>query len=261
MKQKAFTLIELLVVIAIIGVIASIVLVNLSGSRDKARIAGGYQFGQSINHALGAYAVGVWSFDRYGDLITDLSGYGNHCTLVGSPAPTEAEGIIGKALRFNGNNRANCGGDPVVNPDQFTYTAWIYLEKDTTGGLKAGFMHSQQYSRNFNVYNKLLTFESNGPEIIQGQTTIKKYAWHHAAFTYDGTIGTLYLDGKMEKSEAITLGSDTGGVEIGMASCHGFNHNFIGIIDEVRVFGAVLTAGEIQKYYAEGLEEHKLVKE
>ncbi len=56
-RASGFTLIELLVVIAIIGVLASIVIVNLGGSRAKARDAKRVSDLRQIKYALEVYSA------------------------------------------------------------------------------------------------------------------------------------------------------------------------------------------------------------
>ncbi|MBZ9569463.1 prepilin-type N-terminal cleavage/methylation domain-containing protein [Patescibacteria group bacterium] len=99
-EQKSFTLIELMVVIAILGLLASIILVSLSGVKERARIAKILVFSQSVHHLLGADVVGMWSFETIepGNKVLDASGYENHGTVVGA---TLTKGVIGNALSFN----------------------------------------------------------------------------------------------------------------------------------------------------------------
>ena len=105
-KQKAFTLIELLVVLAVIGLLASIVLVSLKGTRERARIANALQFSAQVHHALGAYASGVWDFNEGSGATTrDSSSNGNDGIIYGAGYWTdETPSNENYALSFDGDD-------------------------------------------------------------------------------------------------------------------------------------------------------------
>ena len=274
-----FTLIELLVVIAIIGVISSIVLVNLSGTREKAKIARGLSFSQSVNHALGAYAVGIWRFDEgVGAIAYDSSGYGNNGNIIGA---IFTKGILGSALVFDGSN--DYVDTPYIQSNVTAYTIEVWVKTTDAGNMKV-FVQDRGSGAGKSLTLGIGTtggghggpgkvgFEVDSDSIdigISSVQTINDGNWHHVVGVWSAPVGIsispsqfkIYIDGIETSVTTGSVGSVSspltglGGTKI--ARHDAWNTWFNGTIDEVRIYNSALTAGQIQKHYAQGLEKHK----
>ncbi|MFA5232680.1 MAG: LamG-like jellyroll fold domain-containing protein [Candidatus Paceibacterota bacterium] len=152
MEQKSFTLIEILVVIVIIGIISAFIIVSMAGVSDKARIAKGQAFSNSLRNSLLLDLVSEWTFDTgttsSGELATsedlkDVWGSAN-----GSPygsAITIRDGsncVKGKCIDLDPIDSSTLSRiDSITmsnkNNLSFTISSWVYFRdgKRWNGGV------------------------------------------------------------------------------------------------------------------------------
>ena len=269
-SKKSFTLIELLVVIAIIGLLSSVVLVSMRGTRERARIAKGLEFSQSVQNTLGAYAVGWWRFDAIeGNQIIDGSGYGNHCTVNGATLVSGLE-QLGNALEFAGpvacaaGDNLDCGDDEsLALVDEITIEAWVKRSSDADGVILEKFAVVGGYGIRVLAGGNFRFYIVPGQTNLDSISTVDVQKWYHLAATFNNALASdemkIYINGKLENqiSRAANLGITNQLFAIGSTNDGAGCVHFNGLIDEVRIYERALSAAEIEKHYAEGLKEHK----
>lgn len=109
-RKRAFTLIELLIVIAIIGILATLIFVNVNTARKKARDAKRMADLKNLQTALEMYAQENGSYPTTGSAwVQSTSGDPNHYivgvapTYVGSLPVAPLNGTVGYYYAYNGN--------------------------------------------------------------------------------------------------------------------------------------------------------------
>jgi prepilin-type N-terminal cleavage/methylation domain-containing protein len=272
-KTDSFTLIELLTVIAVIGLLSSIVLVSIKSAREDAVLKKTMAFSASIQHALGSSAIGTWSFE---DNLNDSSGNGNTGTWVGAGSPPYVEGIINKALQFNGFNYVRVINVPNnktgavtlefwVYPDNFDNRQYLILNYSTIGMTPVKYYC---YLISPKTIACLMHANDGSTASFVSDNILETKKWFHIVLTYDGkntNSAKMFINSRELAPVSNNLSSVVYGGEqlfIGVYNITGFpTYLFKGLIDEVRIYDSYITLSEVQKHYAEGFLKRGLTKE
>jgi len=216
----------------------------------------------SLNKGL----VGHWPMDgaHYNDdptsyRVDDISGYSNHGTNSGATLTTDRYGQSNGAMSFVSSEGdyvsvANSSSMPFINTNPWSVGGWVrmtgsnsyypFISKGTFTGV---------YYKGFTIHGVNGRIEG-GDDIGNSfdQTNIfgkdlRDSMWHYIFITYDGFIFRGYLDSVAKNTLAWTYGIGDFSTTIKIGDF--WSTNFLGSIQDVRIYNRALSTDEITRLY------------
>ena len=209
--------------------------------------------------------VAVWLFEEGGGkVVRDASGNGHDGEIIGNL--NSVRGKFGKALDFPGDGSAYIVVDSTkkLELETLSIEAWVKVASST--GKWQGIVCKQKAgctNRNYGIWVNVnlsvlhAQIGANGGCAfnMNGTTEITDNVWHHLAFTFDGKVGKVYVDGVLEseKDNTNTFQSDDP-ITIGVPNI-GNVGGLLGTIDEIRISNVARTEKEINEMKDVGLAQ------
>ena len=206
----------------------------------------------------GAYAdideglIGWWMLDEgTGTNVADSSGAGHH-GFFAEGTPGWVPGVYGKALEFDGDNKVEIPDHEDFHlTNAISMALWMQPEADQPNWAKpfikqrsGEYPYALQYNSDQELYAVV-----NASTVIRTSPRIPNFPgeWAHICFTYDGNVLIMYKDG--DEAGRVNGEGDLqqNDLSLSIGGRLDSGQNFIGIIDDVRLFNRVLTAEEIQQ--------------
>jgi hypothetical protein len=180
---------------------------------------------------------------------TGLNGtLGGSATWIASPIQWGAN-----ALNFNGANAVMTipHNTSLDISSAITLEAWVYATQNS--GVQDVISKSSNSANNGYIFPRTddgwahTVFYLN----VGGWHTLSVAypslnAWHHLAATYDGATMSVYIDGVLAASQALTGAISTNTNALAIGDQLGYSEYFAGSVDEARVWNIARTQAQIQ---------------
>jgi PKD repeat protein len=199
--------------------------------------------------------LGWWKLDESnGETVAGDSSLNGNTGTVSGPSWNWTDGLFESALYFGSYDQVAVSNSASLNPAQaITLSAWVNADNwfNYPRILEKG-KSNNQYGLFVNPSGQLvfvLYGVTNGTVIA---TPPSEGAWHHIAGTYDGSAISLYIDAQIVTQQTaggqIPITADPLAIGFRPAGNNVYDY-FQGIIDDVRIYGRGLSAGEITQLY------------
>lgn len=255
--RTAFTLIELLVVIAIIGILSGLIVVTMGGVTQKANITKTLVFSNSLRNSLMLNIIGEWKFDELTTAATNGSSVedswkDHNGSLVTNDTGVKLEinnCISGKCLSFDGDadyvSLPNLG---IGSNGTASIAGWFYFKETAKGrGTSMRLYSSFLYQHPLNNF----IYFGSVPDYFTPPEFLNKWTFLVLTYSGDTTTSKLYIDGisKTPKFQGTDRTISAFSNVISGTGAASFN----GLIDEIRIYDAVMSSFQVREQYYAGL--------
>ncbi|HEY4183700.1 MAG TPA: LamG-like jellyroll fold domain-containing protein [Polyangia bacterium] len=202
--------------------------------------------------------VGYWKLDEGGGLTAaDGSGSGNAATLSVGTSWTTTSSFTPTVtfddpycVTLDGSSNYLTAGTtsiPANNAAQ-SISLWVYYTSNAAGAAR-DFVALDNGSSSgvyvgLNASNQVAVWKWGGTSLLTA-TAPSSNAWHHIAYTWDGTTHRLYVDGTAATPSTTAANSGTPtSVQLGRKPSGA--EYFAGKLDDVRIYNAALTVAQVK---------------
>lgn len=166
-----------------------------------------------------------------------------------------------RCIEFNGTNDfINSGHSPNLNlGTNFTVSAWV--KRGNTGTILSKRNNfTEGYDLRFDGTGRLQMRWLNGAttQTALSNTVIPTGRWHYVAVTYDGTNARIYIDGVLDRTQALAApsGSNTHEFLVGAANAVSPGVFYQGGLDEIRLWNVTLTEQQLRFIMNQEIDRH-----